>query len=231
VVASQKDLIFLYLIIVKDYKDFKEYDNEFSNGHLFRDMYPLRIGVGCEGKCIYCTIRETRGDFYEISIDNYTLGNEFYDNKSDIVLIADNPSADLLKNWIYYSEVFSKCISLRNVEPSTLIKIFPEIESLSKKKLLKILHSPIQSFNPDVLKDMNRPVDETSEFITKICPILKKNGVYLATNVIVDYKDFYYCDESNDVFDYVSWNPYWDGNWNIDKAKERWNHYFPWNKI
>ena len=43
--------------------DFKEQDTELADGHLLRDMYPLRIGKGCPNKCTYCTIRKTRGKF------------------------------------------------------------------------------------------------------------------------------------------------------------------------
>lgn len=206
-------------------------DGDVPEGTLFRYMYPLRISVGCKNKCNYCTVRDTRGDYYESEIDNKLLASEFYKNKNDIVLINDSLSTHLLERWIGFSEGFSKQVSFRNVEPVVVIKSFGKILKLAKKKLLKILHCPIQSSNREVLKDMNRPVASTLIFINNIAPILKREGVYLATNIIVDYKDFPNPTGLEEVFDYISWNPYWDGNWDIDRAKERWNHYFPWNKI
>jgi hypothetical protein len=56
---------------------------------------------------------------------------------------------------------------------------------------------------------------------------LKQKGVILATNVIIDYKNFPNPleDPMIDIFDYVSWNPYWDGVWNIDNAARRFEKY------
>lgn len=205
-------------------KDFKEDDGEYAQGHLFRKMYPLRIGVGCKNKCKYCTIRETRDEFYEIKPSEDTI-KEFLDNADKgIVLIADNPSPDLLTSWLNVSKKYSVQVSLRNVEPSTVVKIFPLLKEMSDKKLLKILHSPVQSTNPSILKDMGRNVKDTQEFL-KLVPSLK-NNTFIATNVIIDYKHF-----SNivirelEVFDYVSWNPYWDGVFNKVRANKRWKHY------
>lgn len=39
-------------------KSWDDTDSDVAEGHLFRDMYPLKIGTGCHGKCKYCTIRD-----------------------------------------------------------------------------------------------------------------------------------------------------------------------------
>ena len=56
---------------------------------------------------------------------------------------------------------------------------------------------------------------------------LKSKGVFVATNIIIDYGD---CENKfgavYELFDYVTWNPYWDGDWNAEKAQERWDFYF-----
>lgn len=60
---------------------------------------------------------------------------------------------------------------------------------------------------------------------------LKSLGVLTATNIIIDYnvgdKTYKNFDEEklNETFDYYSWNPYFDGDFNLDKAKERYKKY------
>jgi len=74
--------------------EFDEYStDEMKDGHLFRNMYSLRIGVGCKGKCKYCTIRTTRGSYYELNESDA----EFKIIDKDIVLISDNPTAEQIK--------------------------------------------------------------------------------------------------------------------------------------
>ena len=41
---------------------YEESTDNFKDGNLFRNFYPLKIGAGCHGKCKYCTIKHTRGD-------------------------------------------------------------------------------------------------------------------------------------------------------------------------
>jgi hypothetical protein len=72
---------------------------------------------------------------------------------------------------------------------------------------------------------MRRSVEATLETMD-IARALKDKGVYVATNIIIDYKNF-----SQDFrkiyafYDYVSWNPLWDGVWNRAKAEERFDKY------
>ena len=56
---------------------------------------------------------------------------------------------------------------------------------------------------------------------------LKELGVILATNIIIDYKNFQNpnMEELKRLFDYISWNPYWDGVWNREKAEARFAAY------
>jgi hypothetical protein len=55
--------------------------------------------------------------------------------------------------------------------------------------------------------------------------ILKAKGVFIATNIIIDYKDFPNLPLPTNVFDYISWNPYWAGLWSTEKAEERFKKY------
>lgn len=98
-------------------ENFKDGDNEYKNGHLFRNMYPLRIGSGCKFACKYCTIRITRGQFVERSPQL----DEFIRN-DDILLIADSPNADQIKYWCAAALRNKKQISIRNIESHVVIQ-------------------------------------------------------------------------------------------------------------
>lgn len=203
-------------------KDFQEQDDEKKDGHLFRNMYPLRIGKGCPNKCTYCTIRITRGDFEQYHSSR--LEEEFlaFDN---ILLIADSPTTQQLKDWYALAIKNNKGFSIRNVEPSVTVRAENELMDLAEKGLLNVYHSPIQSNSPEVLRDMHRNVNDTLKTMD-IARRLKEKGVYIATNIIIDYKDFKQdFSPIYDLYDYVSWNPLWDGKWNRKLAEERFERY------
>ena len=203
-------------------KDFKENDNEFSQGNLFRNMYPLRIGKGCPFNCTYCTIRITRGDFEQYP--SKELEEEFLAFEN-ILLIADSPMAHQIKEWHNLALKHNKSFSIRNIEPSIVVKCEKELIELAEKKLLKVFHSPIQSNNLNVLRDMNRNIEDTLKTI-KIAKKLKALGIFIATNIIIDYKDFKQdFSEVYKIYDYISWNPLWDGKWNKQKAEQRFKKY------
>ena len=207
--------------------DFKDTDEDLAQGNLFRNYYPLKIGAGCHGKCRYCTIRHTRGDNYE-TIANEQI-EEFlkFDN---VVLVSDSPTASQIKDWCSVSKKYNKKISIRNIEPQILVMCEKEILDLATCGLLKILHCPVQSFDEEVLKIMNRNVEFTKKAI-EIMQDVRKCGTIIATNIIIDYVNDgieypnYDKDKLDNMFDYYSWNPYFDGNWDLENAKVRFKRY------
>lgn len=207
--------------------DFEETDDYLKDGNLFRNFYPLKIGAGCHGKCKYCTIKHTRGDTYA-TVPQEQI-NEFL-NHDNIVLISDSPTVAQIKDWCAIALKYNKEFSIRNIEPQNLIKCSDELHQLADRHLLKILHCPVQSFNPDLLKAMNRNVEATKQALELIYQ-LRQKGVITATNIIIDYTvgdKFYrnYDEEQlNKYFDYYSWNPYFDGNYDMEKAKQRFKKY------
>jgi len=203
-------------------KEFKEEDNGKAQGHLFRDMYPLRIGKGCPNKCTYCTIRVTRGAFEQLEASSLEKEFQTFDN---VLLIADSPTATQIKEWYEIAKRNNKPFSIRNVEPSVTVACEQELLDLAKNKLLKVYHSPIQSNNPEVLEDMHRNVQATLKTM-EIARKLQENGVYIATNIIIDYKDFKQdFSEVYNLYDYVSWNPLWDRVWDRKRAEQRFEIY------
>lgn len=204
---------------------FEEGGDEYAQGHLFREMYPLRIGKGCPNKCTYCTIRITRGDFE--CYDAALLEEEFLRHKN-VLLVADSPTIAQVKQWCDIALKHNKEFSIRNVEPVVTMACADKLEMVARKGLLKVFHSPVQSGNPEVLKDMGRNAQQTLNCI-KFARELRAMGAWVATNVIIDYKGFDQQQELTEIYnayDYVSWNPLWNNKWDRKKAEERWAHYF-----
>jgi tRNA A37 methylthiotransferase MiaB len=208
-------------------KDFEEKEEEYAEGNLFRNMYPLKIGAGCTNKCKYCTIRDTRGDSYELN--PYDQIAEFLSHEN-VVLISDSPTIDQIKKWVEIAQLYNKQISIRNLEPQVAVYCQKELIELSKSGLLKILHCPIQSNSKEVLESMGRNYKLTEIFL-ELVPQFREYGTKVATNIIIDYvvdnKVVHNCDKEflDKHFDYWVWNPYFDGNFKMEKAKERFKEY------
>lgn len=208
-------------------KDFKEEDDNLKDGHLFRNFYPLKIGAGCHGKCKYCTIVHTRGGYYEEVPENQI--NEFL-NHENVVLISDSPTPSQVKAWCKIANETNKDISIRNIEPQNLIQCREELLELADKNLLKIVHCPVQSFDEELLTAMNRNVSATNKAI-ELIKELRNKGVITATNIIIDYTvngklyENHDKEKLNEYFDYYSWNPYFDGNFDLKKAENRFKKY------
>lgn len=209
--------------------DFEESTDNLAQGNLFRNYYPLKIGAGCTGKCKYCTIRDTRGDYY--ALDAFLQVAEFLNNEN-VVLISDSPTVRQINDWCNLSEHYNKKISIRNIEPQTLIACTNYLTVLARKGLLDIIHCPIQSNDIELIEAMGRNSVSTL-YAIDFMNLLRQYGVRIATNIIIDYTDdkgnFYPnsdFDFLNSKFDYVSWNPYFDGVWDKEKALDRWNKYF-----
>lgn len=208
-------------------KNWKDTDPELTEGHLFRDMYPLKIGAGCHGKCKYCTIRDTRGKTYLTVAEKQEA--EFLAHKN-VVLISDSPSVQQIKAWCGIATRHNKEISVRNVEPNVAMSCKEELSELSQKGLLRIFHSPIQSNAPRLLKAMSRDVQTTLKYID-FAQELRKTGTIVGTNLIIDYNvdgeiiHNYDEDWLAAHFDYWAWNPYFDGKWDRLKAQARLHKY------
>lgn len=214
----------------------ENYQKGSGPGNLFRDMYPLRIGAGCRGQCSYCTIRVTRGEPYELVPDGcvmeYLWASERFPytgsaHGGGVLLVADSPNGILLRKWLQLACLYGQPVTLRNVEPTVAIRIMPLLIHAALGGILSGLHVPIQSNDPETLTRMGRPVKDTLDFV-QLVPRLRDLLGVVATNVIVDYRDRPDPVGLEQIFTHVSWNPYWDGRWDRDRAETRFAHYFPW---
>jgi tRNA A37 methylthiotransferase MiaB len=212
--------------------DFKETGNDIDPGNLFRKSYPLRIGVGCHKSCRFCTINTTRGRRYQLN-DLRKLFNEMdraHDNKYTVLFVADSPTAKQLTPLISYAITNYIPFSIRNVHPENIYNLRELLITASEMKLLKVFHTPVQSTNYNVLKDMDRPLYMLEYLLLSVMREISSNGTLVATNIITDYKHFR--QSFTDIyrsFNYVSWNPYWDGKWDYEQAKKRFEYYISSN--
>lgn len=213
--------------------DFEESNEKLKDGNLFRNYYPLKIGAGCHGKCKYCTIRHTRGDNYEMVPEEQV--DEFL-NHEHVVLTSDSPTVSQVKAWCKIARECNKEISIRNIEPQNLIQCRDELLELADNHLLDIVHCPVQSFDPELLKAMNRNVVATNQAV-ELLHELREKEVTTATNIIIDYTVDGKLYPNHDIeklrenFDYYSWNPYFDGNFDMDRAKQRFKKYIVKEKV
>ena len=196
--------------------------------NLFRDHYPLRVGVGCHGKCQYCTIRTTRGPAYQLDIEKLESDFASAPEGKTILPIADSMQPKQIWAIASLARQYKRKISLRNVEPQNVMEVSEVLFSLASAGLLDTLHTPVQAFDESVLQLMSRNVTGTKQAL-KVCQQLKTMGVKLATNIIIDYPGVEQAPDAFDpvyaLFDHVAWNPYWNGHWNRDEAKKRWAKY------
>ncbi len=201
--------------------------NEYAQGNLFRQYYWLKIGAGCHGKCKYCTIRDTRGKGFE-AIPSEQI-DEFLQHEN-VVIVSDSPTVNQVKEWCSIAIKFNKDISIRNIEPQTANACKNELMSVAKSYLLKNFHCPIQSMEEQILIAMNRSVSQTKNAI-ELMQEMRQFGTKVATNIIIDYvvDGTYYknmpTQELNKLFDYWSWNPYFDGKWDRGLAEKRFKKY------
>lgn len=208
-------------------QDFKETEEEYAEGNLFRTMYPLKIGAGCFGRCKYCTIRDTRGEYYEV--DPYDQIEEFLSN-DNVVLISDSPTINQIRKWAEIAKQYNKSISIRNIEPQVMMACREVLLGLSERGLLKVLHCPIQSTSKRVINEMGRSYNVTKRFLDLV-PQFRTYGTKVSTNIIIDYivdgEVVHNCDKKflDNHFDYWVWNPYFDGVFDYDKARERFEKY------
>jgi len=207
-------------------EDIDEKD-EYAQGNLFRQSYWMKIGAGCHGKCKYCTIRDTRGMGYEEEPSEQVEEFLQHDN---VVIVSDSPTIKQVKEWCSIALKFNKEISIRNIEPQTANACKHELLEIAEKKLLKNFHCPIQSMEEKILVGMNRSVTQTKEAI-ELMQEMRIYGTKVATNIIIDYiiDGISYKNmpikELNRLFDYWSWNPYFDGKWDRKRAEIRYIKY------
>ena len=163
----------------------------------------LTIQEGCDKFCKFCVVPYTRGPEFSRSIDELMKEGEVLvkNGAREITLLGQNVNAYNFKGK-KLSELIRELSKIKNLKriryttshpidfSNDLIKIHAEI-----KKLMPLIHLPIQSGSNKILKSMNRK--HTVEDYLDIVGKLKKinNSIQFSSDFIIGYpgeteKDF-----------------------------------------
>ena len=155
----------------------------------------LTIQEGCDKFCKFCVVPYTRGPecsrpFLEIISEVKQLANN---GVKEIILLGQNVNAYSYKNKRLSDLIYSidenneiKRIRYTTSHPKDFTKDLIEAHS-NCKKLMPLLHLPIQSGSSRILKNMNR--DHTINEYLNIIEILKdkKKNIKFSSDFIIGY--------------------------------------------
>ena len=155
----------------------------------------LTIQEGCDKFCKFCVVPYTRGPEYSRSYQEIiSEAKQLVDNGSkEIILLGQNVNAYNFKNQrlsdLLYS--LSKIKNLKRIRYTTSHpKDFTDdlIEAhVECKKLMPLLHLPVQSGSTKILQNMNRnhTIEEYLEIIEKLKE--KKPSIKFSSDFIIGY--------------------------------------------
>lgn len=181
-----------------------DYDeSEFAFGEFRSSPYKafVNIMIGCDKKCSYCIVPQTRGK--EISIPAEIILNEaskaVQNGAKEIFLLGQNVNNygkffSSRHEKIDFSDLLVKISEIKGVErirftsphPLHMDDKFLDIFT-SNPKICKSMHMPLQSGSTKVLRDMRRGYDKEwflnrALRLRKMCP-----EVSISTDIIVAY--------------------------------------------
>lgn len=181
-----------------------DYDeSEFAFGEFRGSPYKafVNIMIGCDKKCSYCIVPQTRGK--EISIPAEIILNEaskaVQNGAKEIFLLGQNVNNygkffSSRHEKIDFSDLLVKISEIKGVErirftsphPLHMDDKFLDIFT-SNPKICKSMHMPLQSGSTKVLRDMRRGYDKEwflnrAMRLRKMCP-----EVSISTDIIVAY--------------------------------------------
>ena len=155
----------------------------------------LTIQEGCDKFCKFCVVPYTRGPEYSRSSSEIlSEAKQLVNNGSqEIILLGQNVNAYNFENYrlsdLLYS--LSKINNLKRIRYTTshpkdftedLIEVHGEC-----KKLMPLLHLPVQSGSTKILQNMNRnhTIEEYLEIIQKLK--VKKSSIKFSSDFIIAY--------------------------------------------
>lgn len=181
-----------------------DYDeSEFAFGEFRGSLYKafVNIMIGCDKKCSYCIVPQTRGK--EISIPAEIILNEaskaVQNGAKEIFLLGQNVNNygkffSSRHEKMDFSDLLVKISEIKGVErirftsphPLHMDDKFLDIFT-SNPKICKSMHMPLQSGSTKVLRDMRRGYDKEwflnrALRLRKMCP-----EVSISTDIIVAY--------------------------------------------
>ena len=155
----------------------------------------LTIQEGCDKFCKFCVVPYTRGPEYSRSyLEIISEAKQLVDNGSqEIILLGQNVNAYNFKNK-RLSDLLYSLNEIRNLKRIRYTTSHPKdftddlIEAHGEcKKLMPLLHLPVQSGSTKILKNMNRnhTTEEYLEIIEKLKE--KKSSIKFSSDFIIAY--------------------------------------------
>ena len=155
----------------------------------------LTIQEGCDKFCKFCVVPYTRGPEYSRSyLEIISEAKQLVDNGSqEIILLGQNVNAYNFKNK-RLSDLLYSLSEIRNLKRIRYTTSHPKdftddlIEAHGEcKKLMPLLHLPVQSGSTKILKNMNRnhTTEEYLEIIEKLKE--KKSSIKFSSDFIIAY--------------------------------------------
>ena len=187
--------------IIEDLYSVKHESGKSRNGRIFtsRGSYAfLKIADGCSNGCSFCTIPRIRGRYISFPIEEILEEAKYLASKNikELVLVAQDVSRygeDLYKENKLIP-LLDKLSKIKGIEWIRLHYLYPEkmtSELLSyidiNKKMCKYVDIPLQHIDNNILKSMNRRLDEKE---TRALIHLIKNqypSIHIRSTFIVGY--------------------------------------------
>ena len=155
----------------------------------------LTIQEGCDKFCKFCVVPYTRGPEYSRSyLEIISEAKQLIDNGSqEIILLGQNVNAYNFKNK-RLSDLLYSLSEIKNLKRIRYTTSHPKdftddlIEAHGEcKKLMPLLHLPVQSGSTKILKNMNRnhTTEEYLEIIEKLKE--KKSSIKFSSDFIIAY--------------------------------------------
>ncbi len=155
----------------------------------------LTIQEGCDKFCKFCVVPYTRGSEYSRSIDELLKESEdlIKNGSKEIILLGQNVNAYKFKGKkiSYLINEISKIDKLKRIRyttshPNDFSNDLIEIHG-TNKKLMPLIHLPVQSGSNKILKSMNRK-HSVEEYIHLVKKIKKINPlIKFSSDFIIGY--------------------------------------------
>lgn len=152
-----------------------------------------------------------------------------------VEIVSEGLDSKRLEMILSLIERYKVKVGFREIRTEVIVSQHKRLKEISELGLIEYISSAITSDNDKVLIDLGYDVCYINDAI-KIMGELRELGVKVYTRVLVDYnkvtgdgKQIRYSNTSqrwlNDHFDGWSWEIYYDGKWDKEKAIERYNEY------
>ena len=187
---NSKRLNFSKFDVVEKFDTLNAIRNSDSNVSSF-----LTIQEGCDKFCKFCVVPYTRGSEFSRSIDElYKESKELVNNGAkEIILLGQNVNAFNYKGK-RLADLINEISQIKKIEriryttshPIDFTKDLIEIHKVSKK-LMPLIHLPVQSGSDKILAKMNRK--HSVKFYLNLIEELKKanSGIKFSSDFIIGY--------------------------------------------